>query len=1030
MPLEEQLIELPIIGGIAEKDDNRLTMRVERMINCLERKTGAIAKRYGYTAIGRYNLQTNDGTTSTPPTPESLFAHGDELLRIGRGELATHQVLGSSTDWVYRDRVPDAIGTMLPAATTAGAAAGFFADPSVATGTVGADTFAAVAYVVLESAGVRYQLCLDVTNLTTGARIATGRVITMSAAGTIVSPRVAIAGGVITVWCYDSFAGRICGNSFDLATMAALSSGTLVASAAMFDVAGVSSTETLVLYRDGGGLVALSRLDSGFAVKGTATTVAAGTLTCASLKYTADRVWMSWGENDGANFRIRAQTATLTPALQSGVCNVRTFASAAAPLNCGIEQKTSTTAVVAWTFAGDATDYGGTRFAPLTFTGPSTLTAGTVTPIRDTMLLSRPLAVSATRVFALLCTVHGTHGTQVLVDLAEPAAYASVRLVGVIGPRQNANIRTTTTSWLTNNLPRFYGVSDFASAGSSVYLVASTLLSQTAAWSRVQLAEWRFDGAWSRTAAPAGDLLAISGGVVSLYDGSQAFEAGFLSEPDIDRCGASPAYGLTSRAGGGGMTAGAAYGYCYVYAWTDAQGNVHRSAPSKAATLTLGGADNVVDGTVPPLHLTNKYEGTHLNTGPTVAVEIYRTQANGSAYHFLTALLNVVNGAPLAFTDSSADTAIAGRRVLYTTGGVLPSQIPPSASLVTSWRGALVLAGTDDGSMYWSRPVVPGDGPAFNGAFTQAPWEGGPVTALADLMGALVAFKGTGVYRIAGEPPTDLGQSSLTQPELVQGDVGCTGPRAVVQSPDGIEFGSSAGLALLDRSWGITVHGRAVETTFAGATWAGAALVPGQALVRFVSSGHRVAVRDYYHSRLRQNHQWSTDELTSPGTGLLPTAVACAVWRGTFVWIDSTGKLFQETTASSLDVNGSSTTWVVMTFKTASARVPGGLTGRFRCWEAALVGANASPLSVRMRAESDRGTTEGLYTKSQIDAFTVPFALRVRPAVREVSRLAVEYVDEDPVTDRGDGSGATIRSIALRVGIERGTRRLPESHKR
>ena len=92
----------------------------------------------------------------------------------------------------------------------------------------------------------------------------------------------------------------------------------------------------------------------------------------------------------------------------------------------------------------------------------------------------------------------------------------------------------------------------------------------------------------------AGQILHVSGGAPSLYDGVQSVEQGFNLYPEFVKCGLrwNDGYGPSSTdlsnyySAGGGLTSGT-YQYKALYAWTDATGQIHRSAPSPEPLTTV-----------------------------------------------------------------------------------------------------------------------------------------------------------------------------------------------------------------------------------------------------------------------------------------------------------------------------------------------------------------------------------------------------------------------------------------------------------
>jgi hypothetical protein len=71
--------------------------------------------------------------------------------------------------------------------------------------------------------------------------------------------------------------------------------------------------------------------------------------------------------------------------------------------------------------------------------------------------------------------------------------------------------------------------------------------------------------------------LHVTGGFLSMYDGVSVTEHGFHVYPEQ---AATP----TTATTGGGIGAGT-FQYCFIYEWTDNQGNIHRSAPSVPQTV-------------------------------------------------------------------------------------------------------------------------------------------------------------------------------------------------------------------------------------------------------------------------------------------------------------------------------------------------------------------------------------------------------------------------------------------------------------
>jgi hypothetical protein len=155
-----------------------------------------------------------------------------------------------------------------------------------------------------------------------------------------------------------------------------------------------------------------------------------------------------------------------------------------------------------------------------------------------------------------------------------------------------------------------------------------------------------------------------SGGVLQMYDGQNVCEHGFLVYPY--RVG-------TATAGSGGSLSAGTYGYIATYEWMDGQGQLHRSAPSAAVSVTAV-ANDTVNVTVPTLLLTAK-------TG--VKIQIWRTQVNGTVYYQITnfnasgSLFNSTSANTVTWSDTQSDAAISVNPQLYTTSGELDAGTAP-----------------------------------------------------------------------------------------------------------------------------------------------------------------------------------------------------------------------------------------------------------------------------------------------------------------------------------------------------------------
>ncbi|HTQ44437.1 MAG TPA: hypothetical protein VMI75_16865, partial [Polyangiaceae bacterium] len=380
------------------------------------------------------------------------------------------------------------------------------------------------------------------------------------------------------------------------------------------------------------------------------------------------------------------------------------------------------------------------------------------------------------------------------------------------------------------------------------------------------------------------------GGILQSYDGVRYVESGFHIYPE----------GVTSStsSSGGSMGSGT-FDYAVTYEWTDNTGAILPSTPSPIVSVTIAsGSTNSVTLTIPTLRLTKK-------TG--VRIVVYRTAANGTLLYRVTSAIAPVYNDPtvdtVSFTDTLADASITSNGLMYTqplavgSNPVLPNDAPPACSLIAAFDDRLVLGGLDDGyTILPSQQSLANVPMQFSLALAiRVDPDGGTITALARMDDKLVIFKESAIFYLAGSGPDATGANSQWGDPVgvPSGGVGCVNPNSVVLSPIGLLFQSSNGIYLLDRGLNVTYKGAPVEafTSPAGEALAlnSATLLPNQWVVFTTESGTAL-VYDFFYD------QWSTFTNHS--------AVDSDLYLGggnTLVWAKSDGTVYEQTPTSFTD---------------------------------------------------------------------------------------------------------------------------------
>jgi hypothetical protein len=500
-----------------------------------------------------------------------------------------------------------------------------------------------------------------------------------------------------------------------------------------------------------------------------------------------------------------------------------------------------------------------------------------------------------------------------------------------------------------------------------------------------------------------GDNLHVPGGVVRAYAG-EGPATNFLGELGFFLFPETPT--LTQNAAAGALTLLGTYQYVAVYSFTDAKGQIHRSAPSDIATITLTGANQVVQVTVPTLRISTK-SGLLGTTGQvTATIEVYGTQSGGTTFYRLPSQLasdpNVDTG---AVNDTISDATKGTGEVLYTSGKVLPHIAPPAAKLMESWRNRLFLAGTENPLELWpSNEYAPGEGVSFSDALViTMESDGGPITALAEMDDRLLIFKRNAIYALGGNGPTLTGGDPYEQPSRVCSHVGAIGQAGVVKTRDGVMFVSPRGIYMYTRGGEAVFIGAGVEGSSASVT--GACVVEDAEQVRFVQSTGQTLVYHYGLPDEQGIGRWTLF------TG--QSAVDCIMWNGVYVYLQTDGTVVEETPGVYVDPGAAQFSVVVRTTWLSLTQ----FFGRLKLYTVHynLDVLATFTLSYRLYLDYNASAQAELGTLA-VTVATLP-PIEVTPARRRVSAVQL-YLEENSTT-----AGFRLSSFGLEVGVEPGAKK-------
>jgi hypothetical protein len=491
-------------------------------------------------------------------------------------------------------------------------------------------------------------------------------------------------------------------------------------------------------------------------------------------------------------------------------------------------------------------------------------------------------------------------------------------------------------------------------------------------------------------------------GFVYIYDGVGVAESLFHQFPDhLELRAIAKPPGVVTI----GINAGT-YSYIALFEWLDNEGNIVRSAPSQATSITIATSNvNNVLVLVQPLFLSTAYKL------PEVRIKLYRT-TNGGPVYFLVAeasnsdaIAESSLGIAELLTDNLPDTSIEGSQQLYTTGGEVENIGPPSFSSMASYKNRIIGITAENPYVLWySKQVIAGFPVEFSDLFTQnIDMQGGPMVAVATMDTTLIIFKEYNIFYMSGTGPSPAGTNNdFTFPQIITTDVGCNNPNSIVLMPSGLMFQSHKGIYLLDRSLGVSYIGASVES-FNSQAVVSATLIPYTTQVRFLLGGGGALMFDYLVQQWGQFNPF-------PGVDTI-------ICDNVFTILQSGGLVLQETIGQFTD-NGAPIV-LSMTFGWMSfAKVQG--YQRFRKF--LILGESESNTTLTATIAYNFDSTIIQTDNIVITGSQIPIQYRVFPIFQKCEAFQISFSD---LPSAPLGEGLRLSNFAMEVGVKRGLNKMP-----
>jgi hypothetical protein len=516
----------------------------------------------------------------------------------------------------------------------------------------------------------------------------------------------------------------------------------------------------------------------------------------------------------------------------------------------------------------------------------------------------------------------------------------------------------------------------------------------------IALIQFDFDNIAAYQGLIQQDTLVLNGGIVSQYDGSQVSELGFNIDPD--------AVSLISSATAGGLGVGT-YEYFAVYSWTDANGNLHQSAPSLAASIVFtSGTTNSVEVGVAPLTLTQKSN---------VVINVYRTGPNGTIAYLVGSLISGSTWA--SFIDSNSfDAGISVSPSLYTQGGAILENIAPPPAMVL-WTNNNRLWAIDSESpetnIEPSKTASSGSGIAFStGQLTVViDSKYGEISGASPMDEKTVILKENGLGFFVGDAANDAGGgSTINGFQFIPSDAGCSNSNSVVLYPGGILFRASnnKGIYQVSRGAQVSYFGQDVEA-YNSQDIRSSFINPNKNQIRFLTSSGSSLVYDYVMN------QW--------GVFTNHAGLSADQFNGLYVYVRTDGSVYLENDSSFLDNTTPYAQSVLLQWiKSSSAQ------NYQRVRRVELLGdyqnGSSSGHGVQISEAVDFGTTFSTPIPYLFGAPSSSGAYQYREGLPIQKCNAIQLLIQEIVTG-ASGEYIDFTDLGLEIGTKQGLNKLPAS---
>jgi hypothetical protein len=428
------------------------------------------------------------------------------------------------------------------------------------------------------------------------------------------------------------------------------------------------------------------------------------------------------------------------------------------------------------------------------------------------------------------------------------------------------------------------------------------------------LREYRFAYRKHVATGEAGNVGLVASGYLAALDGDRLGEVMQVPPPTpVD------VWNDANTAPTPTVVSGSTAAYVMCWEWRDAQGRLHRSAPSAVINngLTNGTGDydygnvsfrvaippfldaEVKAGCLPKdIYLVVysspalKPSGTVFNTDDTFWAEVpsygYPLEdIREASYPWMSERISVTEASSTPLT-----------RPLYTNGDVLENDplVNPLHMATTRDRVWVIDCENRDTAWYSKALTSPEVAPEFSAALTQrVPTEAGELVALGSIDDLVLFFSSSSIFGLdtADTGPDSTGAGDWPPLRRISREIGCVNAASVVTTDVGCFFAAASGIHLVQATGQLVKVGTDLGETLDPSTITSAHVVPEREEVVFATSG-ALYVYDYEHQQWT-TIAWTATDRPTAGGAVLRSSVA---YGGETVVVASDGRAWQEDGAS------------------------------------------------------------------------------------------------------------------------------------